>query len=178
MFYTKKGDKGVSNLWGCDEKLLKDSPLAEALGTVDEVNSLLGLCKIKAKGLNFGGKTLPDIVGDIQNDLFVVQAELGGAPKHIEKEDIEKIEKIIDGIEQSLPPVHSFFVAGGSEASALFDFARAVSRRAERDVVAVSRERKISENTVAYMNRLSSILYALARLANNASGEKEEAPSY
>lgn len=178
MLYTRNGDKGNSILWEKGKRMKKDSILAEALGAVDEINSLLGLCKIKSKGLNFGGKSLASLVEDIQNDLFVVQAELAGAEKSIQKEDIEKIERIIDGIEKVLPLIKSFFIAGGSEAGALFDFARTVSRRAERRVLTVSRKKDISEHTLAYMNRLSSVLYAFARFANDEAGEEEQAPTY
>ena len=87
---------------------------------------------------------------------------------------------IINGIEKELPPIHTFFIAGGTKLASLFDVARTTARRAERRVVGVSEEglRTVSPNTLAFLNRLSSLLYALARFSNHIVGVKEEAPDY
>jgi cob(I)alamin adenosyltransferase len=98
----------------------------------------------------------------------------------IDEEKIIEIEKIIDSIEKELPPIKTFFISGGTELAALFDIARTISRRAERRVVAVADEGKIEikASTKSYLNRLSSLLYAFARLANHKAGIKEQSPDY
>lgn len=184
MLYTQKGDKGKTELFCCDQKLTKGSLVAEALGSVDEINSLLGWCKIKAfeKNLFLGGKNrlAGEVIDKIQNDLFSIQAEIAGADKKISPNRVKFLETITDEIEKELPAIKSFFVAGGTELSAMFDFARAVARRAERQVTAAGDvgELKLKLSTKAYLNRLSSILYALARVANFRAGLAEKPPVY
>lgn len=184
MLYTREGDKGDTSAFGCDQRFLKSSELAEALGAVDEINSLLGVCKTKSGKIKIkiSGKNLflTKIVEEVQQHLFIIQASLAGADKKISKEKIEFLENIINKIEKYLPPVKSFFVPGGTELSALFDYARAVSRRTERKVVAFSGsgKDKIQPEILAYLNRLSSFLYAAARLANLSAGARETPPSY
>lgn len=184
MLYTRKGDKGDTSAFGCNQRFLKSSELAEALGAVDEINSLLGVCKIKSVKIKIkiNGKNhfLTKIVEEVQQHLFIIQANLAGADKKISKEKIEFLENIINEIEKYLPPIKSFFVSGGTELSALFDYARTVSRRAERRVVAFSgsEKNKIQPEILAYLNRLSSLLYALARFVNNKSGTLEKPPLY
>jgi len=174
--YTKKGDKGDTGVFGCNQRISKSSAIAEALGALDEVNSFLGVCKVKAKEQNILGKVLEEM----QQNLFIVQAEIAGADKSIGEDQIKEIEDIIDGIEKELPEIKSFFVSGGTELTAELDFARTLARRAERRVVAVSEEGniKIDKNTLAYLNRLSSLLYAFARLVNYKFGIKEQSPHY
>ena len=191
MLYTRKGDAGTTKIFGCDQRISKSSAIAEALGSLDEINSFLGLIKIKSKDISF---VLPSntiefakIIDRIQQDLFIIQAELAGAEKTITKEKVEWMEKIIDDIEKTLPPIKTFFVSGGTELSCLCDIARTIARRAERRVIAViddpsisSGQEKniISKETLAYLNRLSSILYAFARIINSSSGTTEEIPKY
>lgn len=184
MLYTRKGDTGTTKTFGCDQRMSKSSNIAEALGSLDEINSFLGLIKIKADNLSFN---LPDAeiiisetIDRIQQDLFIIQAELAGAPKTITQNKILWLEEIIDGIEKTLPPIKTFFVSGGTELATLFDIARTIARRAERRVVGVVEEGKIniSPETRAYLNRLSSVLYAFARGFNHQAGIKEEAPKY
>lgn len=184
MLYTRKGDGGTTKTFGCDQRVSKSSTIAEALGSLDETNSFLGLLRIKASGASFAlppkNISLPDAIGRIQQDLFIIQAELAGAPKTIAEEKVKWLEEIIDGIEKTLPPIKTFFVSGGVELAALSDVARTLARRAERRVVGVADEGKITigKETLAYLNRLSSALYAFARAANHASGITEEAPHY
>ncbi len=182
MFYTGAGDKGKTKLFGCNQECSKSSAIAEALGTVDEINSWLGVCKIRSEQtkLALGSWVAAGELEQIQQDLFIVQAELAGAGKTIAVEKVKRLEKIIKQIEKILPPIKTFFVSGGSELAANFDFARTVARRAERRVVAAADEgeTKVSEPTLAYLNRLSSALYAFARLTNHISGIKEEPPKY
>lgn len=184
MFYTRKGDTGTTKTFGCDQRVSKSSSIAEALGSLDEINSFLGLIKVKAKNVSFillERKILAtETIGQIQQDLFIIQAELAGAPKTIVEEKVKWLEEIIDGIEKTLPPIKTFFVSGGVELAALSDIARTIARRAERRVVGVADEGKITigKETLAYLNRLSSVLYAFARSFNHLANIKEEAPKY
>ena len=181
-FFTGAGDNGKTGRFGCDQRISKSSAIAEALGCVDEINSFLGLCKVKAGGvLEAMDKRAGELISDIQNDLFVVQAELGGYSKlKLGKEKIKKMEAYINWIEKELPPVKTFFVAGGTELSSLLDYARALARRAERRAVSASELAPADFNPeiLAYLNRLSSMLYALARWANFKAGVPEEPPKY
>ncbi|MEI7810451.1 MAG: cob(I)yrinic acid a,c-diamide adenosyltransferase [bacterium] len=183
MLYTRKGDDGKTKTFGCDQRISKSSAIAEALGTLDETNSFLGLCKVKADKEKLtipDGSLVSDVVHNVQKNLFIVQAEVAGSKMSITEDKIKEIEKIIDDIEKELPPIKSFFISGGTKLAALFDFSRTISRRAERRVVEVSEERmvEVGEFTKAYLNRLSSLLYALARLSNHKSGIKEDSPDY
>lgn len=181
MLFTRKGDKGKTDTFNQEERISKEGKLPEALGTVDELNSLLGVCKIKAGERPVATNDdidVEDIVGRVQHDLFIVQAELAGADKAIQDEKVKRMEEIIRRIEEELPPITTFFVSGGTELSALLDYARAVARRAERRLISVADEKNISQPTRSYMNRLSSLLFAMARLANAKSGIKEESPTY
>lgn len=184
MLYTRKGDTGTTKTFGCDQRVSKSSSIAEALGSLDEINSFLGLIKIKTDSISFslpaGEIIVSETVNRIQQDLFIIQAELAGAPKTITQEKVKWLEEIIDGIEKTLPPIKTFFVSGGVELATLSDIARTIARRAERRVVGVVDEGKITigKETLAYLNRLSSVLYAFARSFNHLANIKEEAPEY
>lgn len=177
MLYTGKGDKGTTKLFGCDQKRISKSALViEALGSLDELNSFLGICKAKAEA---GGETAAHIE-DAQHALFSVQAELAGSDKRIDAARVTETEETINKIEKTLPPISSFFLSGGTELSAHLDFARTLARRAERRVVAAkeAREAEIADTTLSYLNRLSSLLYALTRQENKKRGIKEMPPHY
>jgi cob(I)alamin adenosyltransferase len=184
MLYTRKGDNGTTKTFGCDQRISKSSAVAEALGALDEANSFLGLARAKAKKTSFKVRNkkinFSDLVLDMQQNLFIVQAEIAGATLSITKDKIEKIENIVDEIEKVLPPIKSFFLSGATETSATFDFARTLVRRAERRVVEVKEEGEavVSGETLSYLNRLSSLLYALARISNKIKGAKETKPNY
>jgi cob(I)alamin adenosyltransferase len=186
--YTGKGDGGTTKTFGCEQqRISKSSELPEALGTLDELNSYLGLAKVKAfNGQNpqvpvgKRNKSTAAILDDIQQTLFIVQAEVAGAPKKVGKPKVTQVEQIVNDLEKLMPPITTFTVAGGTELSATLDVARTLSRRAERRVVAAAELglRTISPNTRAYLNRLSSLLFALARFANTDAGIPRETPKY
>ena len=174
MLYTGKGDDGTTYFFGSKKRFGKHTPLVEALGTLDELNSLLGLIRAKVK------KDRKEIE-QVQQDLFIIQAELAGADMKIEEKKVRDMERRIGEIEKRLPVIKTFFIPGASEQSALYDYARTVARRAERRVVALKMVSKLHKGAVsvfslAYLNRLSSLLYAHARLA--ALGRKEKKPNY
>lgn len=183
MLYTRKGDGGTTKTFGCDQRISKSSIIAEALGSLDEINSYLGFCKVKARKERFlvqNKISVDQIIHNIQKNLFIVQAELAGASMSIDEEKVKEMETIIDSIEKELPPIKTFFISGGTEIASVFDIARTISRRAERRVVRATEEGKTPVNkfTLAYLNRLSSLLYAFARLANYRAGINEESPDY
>ena len=181
MLYTGKGDDGKTKTFGCDQKISKSSAITEALGSVDEINSFLGIVKVRACDLGFKINDLgiDRTVEDIQQNLFIIQAELAGSDKKIREEKIRECEKLIGEIEKELPPIKTFFVSGGTELAALFDFARTLARRAERRVVGVVDDGQVlGKWTLVYLNRLSSLLYALARISNHYAGIKENSPIY
>lgn len=182
--FTGKGDNGTTKTYGCDQRISKSSAVAEALGSLDEINSFLGLAKVRAEKAKLelfeDGETFAELVHWIQESLFIVQAEVAGYPKTIEEGKVKKLTDVVNAIEKELPPIKSFFISGGTEIAATFDVARTLARRAERRVVAVKEEGKVQvgAHTLAYLNRLSSVLYALARLSNHKSGISEESPTY
>ncbi|MFC1732254.1 cob(I)yrinic acid a,c-diamide adenosyltransferase [candidate division KSB1 bacterium] len=183
MLFTGKGDGGSTSTFGCcNQRISKSSKIAEALGVLDECNSFLGLCKVESEkqGFEIGGQSFVKIVHVTQENLFTIQAELAGADKSLSEEKLREAEEIIHTIEKELPPIKTFFISGGTELASQFDFARTLSRRAERRVVEVveSKDQEVGKWTLSYLNRLSSLLYALARLSNHFSGIVGESPSY
>ena len=183
MLYTRKGDNGTTKTFGCDQRISKSSAIAEALGSLDEINSFMGICKVKSEQEKLflaDGTHFSKMIHEVQKNLFIIQAEIAGSKMSITSDKVKEIEVIIDWIERELPPITTFFISGGSEIAVLFDIARTIARRAERRVIGVADEGKIeiSDFTKAYLNRLSSLLYALARLSNYKLGIKEEGPDY
>lgn len=184
MLYTRKGDSGTTKDFKSKsgERKSKSSCQTEALGGLDELNSFLGLVKVKAANITLmvNGKSLVEIVHWTQNCLFSVQAETAGADKKIGQDKVNEMETIIDSIEHELPPIKTFFISGGTEPAALFDISRTLARKAERRAVSAveSGEILLDPATLAFLNRLSSLMYALARLTNHKSGITEEPPNY
>jgi len=179
--YTGKGDKGDTYFFNCNQRFSKSSEKAEALGSVDETNSLIGFCRVKSKEftVEMEGFSLAGVLKQVQEDLFVVQANLAGSNKKVSEEKITRLEEVIIRIEKEMPPIKKFFIPGGSELSALLDFTRCVARRAERATVALNeKEGGVDVAVLSYLNRLSSFLYALARLVNFKLKIEEDSPSY
>lgn len=177
--FTGKGDQGTTTAFGCNQqRISKSSELPEALGALDELNAFVGFVKMRGAGEPRIAKPLREI----QETLFIIQAEVAGADKKVGEGAVKNIEKLVNDIEKEIPPIKGFSIAGGTELSALLDVARTLARRAERRVIAVkesaSRRTALSPETMSYMNRLSSLLFALARLANHQAGVAEENPHY
>ncbi len=177
MLYTRKGDDGTSGLLGTKKRFPKNSPIYDALGALDELNSLLGVCRAYSPHKK-GNVDVVDEIRNIQERLFIIQAELAGAPKSILPEHITELESTIEKFEMLIENPHAFVIAGTTELSALFDYARSVSRRTERRVLDAHSVREVSSHTRIYLNRLSSLLYVLARYTAKEDGEKELSPSY
>lgn len=171
--YTKTGDTGTTSLFG-GKRVPKDDLRIEAYGTVDELNSVLGVVRSLKPH-----KKIDEIVKLIQNQLFAVGAELatpnGGNDSYIpriEVSHVTELEKIIDELQEKLKPLKVFILPGGSVVAAHLHLARTVCRRAERAIVRLSRNEKISKHVIIYLNRLSDLLFVLARYSN----EREKHP--
>jgi cob(I)alamin adenosyltransferase len=182
-FYTGKGDGGTTKLFDSPQgvRVSKSSPIFECLGQLDELNSITGWCKVACPDdLTIDGHAGKDLLREVQDHLFTIQAEVAGAPKTVPTESVDAVSALIKSIESQLPEVKSFLVPGGTEFSARLDIARAISRRAERRLVMLheSGDRAVSDTSRAYANRLSSLFYALTRLANHQAGVVERPPEY
>lgn len=177
MLYTRKGDKGTTKLFNTQPgvRISKTSCQVEALGAVDELNCWLGLCRAKAED-----EELKKQLQEVQQQLFVLQAELAGADKRIDQSAIDEIEKMIAELEAELPPISSFFLAGQTEISAHLDVARTICRRAERQIIQglEAGEVKIGEAAQAFINRLSSWVYVWVRVSNSRAEAEEIKPNY
>lgn len=187
MLYTGKGDNGTTKLFNTPqgERLTKSADIFEALGTIDELNSFLGILKVYSVqtgyGVNVADKntSFESIVHNVQENLFIIQAELAGSEMSITENTVSDVESLIANIENNLPPIKTFFISGGTLLGAHFDTARTIARRAERRVVAVKESgTNVGEQTLKYLNRLSSLLYALARFSNHIAGITEKSPKY
>jgi cob(I)alamin adenosyltransferase len=176
MLYTRGGDDGMSGLFATAERFSKDHPIYHALGTLDELNSFLGICRAHSP---LDGKIdIAKEVRNVQECLFVIQAELAGAQTTLESVHIEHLEKTIEVLESFIEDRHAFVIPGSTELSALFDYARTIARRAERAVVGTHAQRELSVASRAYLNRISSLLYAIARYFADEAGVSELSPEY
>jgi len=174
--YTKTGDDGTTGLFS-GERVSKGSARIEAYGTIDELNSALGV----VRSLN-NNKDIDQILGRLQNDLFILGTDLAtpiGKDKaqsiipRIEQKHIEQLETTIDTIEAELSPLKNFLFPGGSVVASHIHLARAICRRAERRTVKLSQRENIGKFVVVYLNRLSDLLFLLARLANKIENVEE-----
>jgi len=170
--YTKTGDSGSTGLFG-GERVDKDDARVDTYGSVDETNAAIGVAR--AAGL---GETVDRVLASVQSDLFTLGAELACVPGHEAKlrldligpPDIERLERAIDAAEEGLPSLASFVLPGGTPGAAALHSARACCRRAERRVVALRRASPVRDDVVVYLNRLSDLLFVLARRANHEAG--------
>ena len=187
ILYTGFGDKGTTTLFGCkQERVSKSSTIVDALGTVDELNAYLGVVKVYTNNdqlkIQVGKKSIlySNILAELQQVLFIVQAELAGSDMSVPMKEVKKIENIIHTISDILPPITSFTISGGSIPAATLDVCRTLARRAERRIVSVADEghKKMGAGTIAFLNRLSSILFAMSRYANHIHSIPEDHPTY
>ena len=172
--YTKTGDKGETGLFG-NERVSKHSRRIEAYGTVDELNSVIGI----VRSMNPPNE-IDLILEETQNDLFTLGADLAtptnsnSSVPRIKASDVARLEKHIDDIDSKLKQLKHFILPGGTQIAATSHFARTVCRRAERRVVKLSKKEEISEQAIIYLNRLADLLFVLARYANHLAGKKEQ----
>lgn len=174
--YTRGGDLGETSL-GDGHRVAKHNTRVAAYGTVDELNASLGVARLHSAGTPAD----PWLVR-IQNDLFDVGADLCVPPppeddeKHrsrlrVSPDQVAWLEERIDEVNGALPPLTSFVVPGGTPLSAYLHVARTVCRRAERDAVALAAQEPMTPEVITYLNRLSDLLFVLARAANGEGGE-------
>ena len=174
--YTKKGDKGETSLFG-GIRVPKYSLRVETYGTVDELNSTIGLVivqssKLKVKSL----KRVKSELNKLQNDLLEIGSALAN-PKaqpliHLEKR-VREFELLIDFLTEHMPLLRNFILPGGGETGAMLHLARTVCRRVERKVVELASKETIDGEIVKYFNRLSDLLFTMSRFANFQEGKKE-----
>jgi cob(I)alamin adenosyltransferase len=174
--YTGRGDEGQTDLRTMD-RVSKASPRIEAYGTVDEVNATMG--RVRPTGYD----DVDEQLREIQNHLHIVQADFANPDPddddpQMTPERTERLEMWMDAYDDELDPLQSFILPGGGDAGARLHHARAVCRRAERRAVALAGEEDVNEHAVVYLNRLSDVLFTLARVVNGRDGEPEEAPDY
>lgn len=173
--YTRTGDDGSTAL-GSRQRVPKDSPRVRAYGSVDEVNSLLGLAL--AQGLS---PRLAESLPPIQNQLFHLGAELSFPPDEgkevkiprIEDRHISGLESLIDELNAQVGPLENFILPGGAPGAAALQVARAVCRRAERRLVTLAGGEEVRPEALAYLNRLSDLLFVMARYENKQRGVEE-----
>ncbi len=166
--YTRTGDKGETSLFG-GSRIAKDDPRIDAYGTIDELNSFLGLARS-----SWPDSPIDAQLNHIQSDLFDIGAYLASPGterfQSVGANRIGELEQAIDAMEAELQPLTTFIVPGGSAPAAHFHIARAVCRRTERLVVALGEASGEMRTTIAYLNRLSDFLFVAARLANRHHG--------
>lgn len=159
--YTKEGDKGETTVF--DKKCNKNSLEVEAIGAIDELNSQIGLARSLLNG------EVDPMLEKIQNDLFILGAELAGSSEiKITEEHVKHLENAIDRVSEQLKPLKKFVIPSGKGAS--LHVARSVCRRAERNIVSLSKERELNPHVLEYTNRLSDLLFVLARWTNQLAG--------
>ena len=170
--YTRTGDDGTTGLGG-GQRVGKDSPRIEAYGTVDELNSVIGV--VLAAGVN---EAIAAPLSDIQNELFhlgsdlcILEEDKARRPvPRIEERHVVALEKLMDRLSEELSPLENFVLPGGAPGAAQLHVARTVCRRAERVLVALSRAEAVGEWTIRYLHRLSDALFVMARHENRRRG--------
>ncbi len=173
--YTKTGDGGETGLYG-GMRVPKDSLRVGAYGAVDEANAVLGLVRTHSTDASIN-----DDLAYLQNALFDLGADLATPLDARQREqlepinagDVARLETMIDHYDAGLEPLKAFILPGGHDAAAALHLARTVVRRAEREVVALSREEKLNPQVAIFLNRLSDLLFVLARVLNMKMGVSE-----
>ena len=174
--YTKTGDAGETSLLG-GARVPKDHVRVAAYGDVDETNAAIGAARALAK------TSLERLLSWIQEDLFAIGAQLADPTRKVAAKrakaavspaQVRRLERAIDAREGRLAPLRSFVLPGGTPTAALLHQARTVCRRAERTVVTLARQEEVDPTTIAYLNRLSDLLFVLARFENHRAGLDEQ----
>ncbi len=179
--YTRSGDDGKTALVD-GSRVAKDSLRVGCYGVVDELSSTLGLARsFNASATPYAARDrLEEILKRLQNELFDLGSELATPPAgeyegmfKVSAADVEALEKVIDECQEDLEPLQSFVLPGGGQVSAFLHLARTTCRRAEREILALAREEEIGDFVLPYVNRLSDLLFVLARWVSVHAGEKE-----
>jgi cob(I)alamin adenosyltransferase len=172
--YTRTGDTGETSLFA-GGRVRKDDPSIEAIGSVDEVNAALGVVRVELSRSGIAPAGIDEVLAEIQHRLFDIGAELAapaartGGPGTLSNGDVAALEAAIDRQEAALSPLRAFIVPGGSPAAAQLHWARCVCRRAERRLVELAARKLVRGEVLRYINRLSDLLFVLARGVNQAN---------
>lgn len=180
--YTKTGDGGTTGLYGAD-RVSKANIRVEAYGTVDELNSAVGLARAHNTRSHKPDGALDADLEYLQNALFDMGADLATRPgtvyeakiSRMNEDDVAFLEAMIDRYQDTAPPFTGFVHPGGTPAAASLHLARTVARRAEREVIRLLHEEEANAQVQVYLNRLSDLLFVMARAANQAAGIGEQA---
>ena len=180
--YTRTGDCGETGLVG-GKRVAKDSPRVEAYGAIDELNSIVGLARaFNEENLDAAEahQLLDGVLRQIQDELFDLGSELATPPEFFKEgmyrvgaEEIKRLEKLIDRCQEDLQPLKSFVLPGGGRIGAYLHQCRTVCRRAERDILRLSRSEEVNPTLLKYVNRLSDLFFVLARWIIKRTGEPE-----
>jgi len=180
--YTRAGDRGETALVA-GKRVAKDSPRIEAYGTVDELNSIVGVTRVfNAENLDAGDahQFLDQVLCQLQDELFDLGGELATPAEafqdgmyRVGSEQVRRLEKWIDECQQDLEPLKSFILPGGGRIGAYLHQCRTVCRRAEREILRLSRSEEINRHVLEYFNRLSDLFFVLSRWIAKQTGEPE-----
>jgi cob(I)alamin adenosyltransferase len=180
--YTRTGDKGETALVG-GKRVPKDSPRIDAYGTIDELNSIVGLARVfNEEKLNAGDayRFLDLALRQIQDELFDLGSELATPDDfsydgmyRVSEREVKKLEELIDECQKELGPLKSFILPGGGRIGAYLHQCRTVCRRAEREILRLSRAEPLSEWPLKYVNRLSDLFFVLSRWISKQTGDQE-----
>lgn len=174
--YTKTGDKGKTSLFS-GKRVYKDDLRVETYGTLDELNSVIGLALSKLSKTNKKSKLIIHTLTDVQSTLFYIGsyfADLKDTINDIEfDEKLKEYELAIDKVMNEMPQFTNFVLPGGGESGATLHVARTIARRLERLVIKLHRRQKVAPVVIQYINRLSDLLFAFARYANYIERKKE-----
>lgn len=167
--YTKTGDGGKTSLYG-GIRIFKNNPRVAAYGTVDELNSLLGVVLAQIKD-----EKIASFLSTIQGDLFLIGSNLAGAKTDLSvlKLRVTEMENMIDWADAQLPELKNFILPAGIESASLLFYCRAVARRCERAIVELNQKEPLDPKLFIYFNRLSDLLFEMARYLNFRGGVKE-----
>ncbi len=168
--YTRTGDKGTTSLFS-GKRVSKDSLVMQVIGSMDELNAVLGLASTRVKN-----RKVKEEIDKIQNDLFVIGATFANPKSSLSidsKARTKDFEILIDSMTKKLPRLFNFILPGGAEAGATLHLARTVCRRAERQIVTLSKKEKVNSSVLIYINRLSDLLFTMARFINLQNKKKE-----
>lgn len=176
--YTRRGDRGETSLFG-GRRVAKDAPRVSAYGAVDELNAAIGVACASltdadlVEGLRAIQTSLFDLGGELATpDVEEREARGKGIPR-VQPDDVDSLERWIDRLDDEIEPLQSFILPGGAPAAAQLHLARTVCRRAERELVSLARDEEVSELPIRYLNRLSDLLFTLARAVNQRAGIAE-----
>ena len=170
--YTRTGDKGKTSLFS-GQRVSKSDLRVEAYGTVDELNSAIGVAIAEISNIKYQISNIKKELVQVQKDLFEIGSALAQSGIRNLDQRVEDFEKMIDEMTGKLPPLQNFILPGGGGAGSVLHFARTVCRRAERRIVALSEKGKVSSDIIVYLNRLSDLLFTMARFVNYKEKKKE-----